>query len=94
MYSYILKTSIFIHFCTDPCVTTQAWTPGTTLTCPNECLNKGPSFTGNIADPINNNQYVACWNGVTVGCIICPSGLLFNEAWNACLFKGMHKTMP
>uniref|UniRef100_A0A7M5UWT5 Chitin-binding type-2 domain-containing protein n=2 Tax=Clytia hemisphaerica TaxID=252671 RepID=A0A7M5UWT5_9CNID len=78
----------------DKCVTTEAWEPATTFECPDKCPHRGPHFNGNIADPNNPHQYVACWHGATVGCIACPKGLLFNEKWNACLFDGKYKTEP
>eukprot|EP00111_Clytia_hemisphaerica_P003561 TCONS_00010177-protein len=83
-----------LYSSTDDCVTTKPWEPATTFTCPDECPNRGPDFTGNIADPGNQRQYVGCWNGVTVGCIACPSNLLFNEYENACLFEGKYLTQP
>ena len=79
---------------TDECVTTQPWKPATTLPCPDLCPSRGPEFSGNLLDPVNFNQYVACWRGVTAGCIACPKGLEFNEQWNACLFDGIFKTQP
>ena len=79
---------------TDNCVTTQPWKPATTLKCPDLCPSRGPEFDGNLLDPVNVNQYVACWRGTTVGCIACPKGLEFNEKWNACLYDGIYKTQP
>ena len=78
----------------DDCVTTEPWTPATTFECPDACPNRGPHFSGNIADPSNPHQYVACFHGATVGCIACPKGLQFNEKWNACLYSGIYKTEP
>jgi len=54
----------------------------------------GPHFSGNVNDPNNKRQYVACWRGVTAGCIACPGTLEFNRRWNACLFKGQFKQVP
>jgi len=76
----------------DDCITTQPWHPATTFECPDKCPHRGPHFSGNIADPNNPHQYVACYHGVTVGCIACPRGLKFNEQWNACLYDGIYKT--
>uniref|UniRef100_A0A7M5XDF4 Chitin-binding type-2 domain-containing protein n=2 Tax=Clytia hemisphaerica TaxID=252671 RepID=A0A7M5XDF4_9CNID len=78
----------------DECVTTQPWEPATTFYCPDKCPHYGPEFSGNVEDPNNPHQYVACWKGVTVGCIACPAGLLFNQKWNACLYEGKYKTEP
>ena len=78
----------------DDCVTTEPWTPVTTFECPDKCPNRGPHFSGNIADPSKPHQYVACFQGATVGCIACPKGLQFDEKWNACLYNGIYKTQP
>jgi len=78
----------------DECVTTEPWEPAVTFECPDKCPHRGPAFSGNIADPGNAKQYVACFYGVTVGCIACPHGLLFNEAENACLYSGKYLTEP
>ena len=78
----------------DNCVTTQPWLPATTFECPDKCPHKGPDFSGNVADPYNPRQYVACWQGATVGCIACPGNLEYNEEWNACLYEGKYKTQP
>lgn len=78
----------------DACATTQKWQPATTFQCPDKCPHFGPEFSGNVADPSNDKQYVACWMGVTVGCVACPSGLLFNEKENACLYQGKYITAP
>jgi len=78
----------------DECVSTQPWDAATTFDCPDKCPHRGPSFSGNIADPHNAHHYVACWYGQTVGCVPCPKGLKYNEKWNACLFKGLFKTQP
>lgn len=76
----------------DECVTTKKWQPAATYYCPDVCPERGSYFQGNVEDPGNSYQYVACWNGITVGCVACPAGLQFNEAWNACLFEGKYKT--
>ena len=76
----------------DDCVSTEPWTPATTFECPDKCPHNGPHFSGNIKDPQNNRQYVACWKGQTVGCVACPNNLLYNEEWNACLFEGKYVT--
>ena len=76
----------------DDCVTTDTWEPATTFFCPEICSVRGPDFSGNIVDPSNSRQYVACWNGATVGCVACPGVLEFNEDWNACLYEGKYKT--
>ena len=78
----------------DACVTTKKWHPATTFECPDKCPHRGPHFSGNIEDPNNAHQYVACFHGQTVGCVACPKGLLFNEQWNACLYDGIYKTEP
>lgn len=75
-------------------MTTVQSAPAVTSFCPDKCPHQGPKYSGNIADPDNINHYIACFNGVTVGCIDCPNGLQFNEAWNACLFDGKHITKP
>ncbi|XP_066922977.1 uncharacterized protein [Clytia hemisphaerica] len=78
----------------DECVTTLPFQPATTFQCPDKCPHRGPKFTGNIADPAEKRQYVACWEGVTVGCVACPGKLEFNESENACLFEGKYITEP
>ncbi|XP_057290366.1 uncharacterized protein LOC130613067 [Hydractinia symbiolongicarpus] len=78
----------------DACHTTQSWAPVPTYTCPDECPSRGPNFKGNIRDPSQSKHYVACWNGVTVGCVNCPAGLEFNEEKNACLYEGQYYTKP
>ena len=78
----------------DACVTTEAWKPATTYYCPDKCPHYGPEYSGNVADPQNKRQYVACWKGVTVGCVACPGTLEFNQEWNACLYQGKYKTAP
>ncbi|XP_057290628.1 uncharacterized protein LOC130613295 [Hydractinia symbiolongicarpus] len=78
----------------DPCYTTKSWIAPVTYTCPDECPSRGPTFQGNIADPAEDRHFVACWNGVTVGCVNCPAGLLFNEYENACLYEGKYLTKP
>ncbi|XP_066918654.1 uncharacterized protein [Clytia hemisphaerica] len=78
----------------DECVTTQKWEPATTFACPDKCPARGPDFTGNIKDDHEPRQYVACWKGVTVGCIACPGNLKFNEKENACLYEGKYLTAP
>ena len=78
----------------DDCVTTDKWHPAVTYECPDVCPKYGYDFSGNVNDPHNPRQYVACWEGVTVGCIACPSGLWFNQKWNACLYEGKFKTLP
>jgi len=55
-------------------------------------MYKGVDFSGNMADPDQPRQYIACWKGMTVGCIACNSGLLFNETANACLYEGKYWT--
>ena len=77
---------------TDDCVSTKPWAPATTFECPDKCPHRGSDFSGNIEDPNNAHQYVACFHGQTVGCVACPRGLLFNEKWNACLYEGKFKT--
>jgi hypothetical protein len=76
----------------DDCVTTEKWHPATTFECPDKCPHYGPNHSGNVADPYNPRQYVACWKGVTVGCIACPGVLEFSEKWNACLYEGKYMT--
>ena len=78
----------------DACVTTEKWHPAPKLECPDICPKYGHKFSGNVADGKNPDQYVACWNGITAGCIKCPAGLLFNEKWNACLYEGKFKSLP
>ena len=78
----------------DSCVTTKPWKPAVTYHCPDVCPEYGPYQSKNLADPYNRHQYVACWKGVTVGCIACPAGLEFNEKYNACLYHGEYFTEP
>lgn len=78
----------------DECYTTKAWTSAATSFCPDMCPKKGPKYSGNVYDHSNYNHYVACWNGVTVGCVNCPGGLLYNEEYNACLYEGQYHTKP
>ena len=78
----------------DQCLTTKKWSPATTYSCPDVCPKMGPQFSGNINDPNNKYQYIACWEGVTVGCIACSRGLIFNRRWNACLYQGNVKQIP
>ncbi|XP_057290660.1 uncharacterized protein LOC130613327 [Hydractinia symbiolongicarpus] len=79
---------------TDACYTTQTWATKPTFNCPDECPSRGPNFKGNIRDPTQPKHYIACWKGVTVGCVNCPHPLEFNETWNACLYEGKYKTQP
>ena len=76
----------------DPCVTTKIWTPDATYQCPDLCANYGPKYSGNMYDPDNLKHYIACWEGITVGCVNCPKGLLYNEKENACLYEGKYYT--
>ena len=78
----------------DECVTTKSWAPATTYHCPDMCPSKGANWSGNMADQDEEHQYIACWNGMTVGCIACPPGLMFNEKENACLWDGKWITKP
>ncbi|XP_066918702.1 uncharacterized protein [Clytia hemisphaerica] len=78
----------------DECVTSKPFKPATTFACPDICPQQGPKFSGNINDPNQPRQYVACWKGVTVGCISCPPKLVFNRRWNACLHSGGFKQVP
>ena len=78
----------------DECITTKKWEPATTFFCPDECPTRGHDISGNIADPSNPRQFVACFNGVTVGCVACPGVLEFNESENACLYEGKFLTRP
>lgn len=78
----------------DDCITTNKWVPAVTFQCPDECPHRGPEYSGNVQDPHNNKQYVACWQGTTVGCVACPGGLEYNESWNACLYEGKFVTKP
>ena len=89
VYLWITLSSIL-----DECVTTKKWEPATTFACPDACGYYGPEFDGNVADPTNPYQYVACWKGITVGCVACPAGLKFNEQENACLYDGIYITKP
>ena len=78
----------------DACVTTKKWESQPTYHCPDMCPGRGPDYTGNIEDLYNYHQYIACWKGVTVGCVKCPADLLFNEEYNACLYDGLFVTKP
>jgi len=82
------------YYLLDECVTTQRWEPATTFQCPDACSAYGPRHSGNVADQQNSRQYVACWKGVTVGCVACPGELEYNQQWNACLYEGIYKTQP
>ena len=78
----------------DECVTTKKSNPVPTFVCPEDmCPQRGLHFSGNIADPSNPHQYIACFHGNTVGCIACPKRLKFNEKRNACLYEGKFKTI-
>ena len=57
--------------------------------CPDLGPNYGPSFSGNVADPDNPYQYVAIWEGVTIGCVPCPTDLVFDEAQNLCVYNAL-----
>ena len=81
-------------FFLDSCVTTKPWKPAVTYHCPDLCPIYGHEFSKNIYDPFNYNHYIACWKGITVGCIACPAGLEFNEKHNACLYHGQFFTKP
>lgn len=70
----------------DPCFTSSKWEPSWASFCPDKCPKHGSRFTGNIKDPYNAYHYIACWRGVTVGCITCPAGLKFSESTNACIY--------
>ena len=87
-YHYYLVTLL------DSCLTTKKWAPAVTYQCPDVCPQRGHDFTGNMHDPYIPTQYVACWKGVTVGCIACPPGLEFNQKRNACLYHGQYFTEP
>ena len=89
---YNLQLSCF--FFVDECVTSKPFKPATTFACPDICPKEGPHFSGNLPDPHQPRQYVACWKGVTVGCITCPQRLIFNRRWNACLYEGNSKQIP
>jgi len=78
----------------DDCVTTKPWKPVVTYHCPDLCVERGHKHSGNIEDPYNPNHYIACWNGVTVGCLDCPGDLQFNEEENACLYERIYLTKP
>ena len=84
--------NIVYLFFIDPCYTTQSWVPEKRFNCPDICPRKGPNFQGNIADPHEKRHYIGCWNGVTMGCVNCPAGTLFNEYENACLYEGKYLT--
>ena len=75
-------------------MTTKVWTPAATSYCPDMCPSMGHSFSGNMKDQSNNHHYVACWHGVTAGCVNCPGNLMFNEEYNACLYDGKYHTEP
>ena len=86
-------------FILDDCRTTATWEPEEQLPCPDMCTSKGPEFTGNLYDPKESTHYVACFEGMTVGCIRCPkksSGerLEFNQEYNECLYDGLYHTEP
>ena len=78
----------------DECVRTEKFQPPVTHFCPDKCPRRGLKFQGNVADPYNKQHYIACWNGITVGCIDCPENLEFNEEENACLYEGFYLTEP
>eukprot|EP00111_Clytia_hemisphaerica_P008440 TCONS_00024631-protein len=67
--------------------TAQPQTTRLSIQCPqNECTKRGLHFSGNIADQSNHRQYIACWDGKTVGCVRCPANLVFDEIMNACVY--------
>ena len=78
----------------DECYTTKTWTSAPTYHCPDMCAKYGPNYSGNMYDHYNLHHYVACWKGITVGCINCPKGLLYNEKHDACLYEGHYYTEP
>lgn len=86
--------SVIILDLLDECYTTEKWAPATTFFCPDMCPQYGPDYKGNINDPNNEYQYIACWYGTTVGCIACPAGLKYNMEQNACLYEGKYLTQP
>ena len=53
--------------------------------CPDLCPSRGVYFSNNTADPNNSSHYIACFNGVTIGCVPFPSGFVYDEEKNACL---------
>ena len=77
---------------TDECTTTKPWTPRKVFDCPDMCGKMGPKYAGNMADPVENHHYVACWEGMTIGCVECPANLIFNEKENTCLYEGKYWT--
>lgn len=86
------KSGFFLFFI-DACIKTAAWEPPVTSLCPDKCPSlEEKRFTGNIVDPYNPRQYIACFLGKTIGCVTCPGKLLFNNDWNACLYEGKFKT--
>ena len=95
LYFYYCNSN-FPSLNTDQCQSTSAWVTGTrpSLTCHDLCPSRGPLFKGNIADPDEKRHYVACWYGVTAGCVDCPGGLYFNEKEQACLYQGQYFTKP
>jgi len=88
----ILSTYFYIYCIVDECVTTKPYEGAVTYFCPDKCPRMGVKFQGNIADPYNKQHYIACWNGLTVGCINCPANLEFSEEENACLYSGIYLT--
>ena len=62
--------------------------------CPDMCPKMGPKYNGNMEDPAEKYHYVACWEGITIGCPMCPGKLMFNEKENACLYEGKYMTEP
>ena len=88
------KYHYYLVMLLDSCLTTKKWNPAVTYQCPDVCPQSGHDFTGNMYDPYTAKQYVACWKGVTVGCVVCPSGLEFNQERNACLYHGLYFTEP
>ena len=75
-------------------MTTKSWVAATTFHCPDMCPSKGADWNGNMADPHEKHQYIACWKGTTVGCVACPHDLMFNEEDNSCLWEGKWMTKP
>ena len=89
MFIYYLWSSYL-----DECYTTDTWVPASTYECPDMCTQYGPDYDGNVNDPGNPHHYVACWKGVTMGCVACPGNLMFNMRNNSCMYDGEHYTMP
>ena len=88
MKKTILFTLLLAAVLIFPTANAQSTPPPLPWECPDLGPSYGPSFSGNVSDPNNPYQYVAIWEGVTVGCIACPEGMKYDEQQNLCIYDG------